>query len=74
MINEEALNRIGQQLGNLGVTVVSLEIDVEQLRIQNAQLQNKIHELEVEASRICAERDELTIKLQAFDVQPVAVE
>jgi membrane protein involved in colicin uptake len=59
MLDDIAIERIGQQLGNIAVNFISLERDVEILRENTTVKQTRIEELEKEMLTIIEQRDSL---------------
>lgn len=59
MLDDVAIGRIGQQMGNIAVNFISLEREVEVLQETITIKQTRIEELEKEIATILEQRDGL---------------
>ena len=59
MLDDVAIGRIGQQMGNIAVNFISLEREIEVLNETLSIKQSKIYELEQELAAITEQKDGL---------------
>ena len=59
MLDEIAIGRIGQQMGNLAVNYISLEREIEVLQETTTSKQTKIETLEKDLKEVSEQRDGL---------------
>ncbi len=59
MLDDIAISRIGQQMGNIAVNFISLEREVEVLQETISSKQSRIETLELELKAVSEQRDGL---------------
>jgi chromosome segregation ATPase len=59
MLDEIAIGRIGQQMGNLAVNFISLEREIEILQETTTSKQHRIETLEQDLNLVSEQRDSL---------------